>query len=121
MDCLNKSYTLQSNIAGMTLVAASANHNNSSSPSKRLRPQELEHDKEIMASDQKTFVPKILHHDGSTCAPGFMSNIGSAINTFNGISPRPKDERKGSLTLQPLTSESTNLTEFCSDAPQKTA
>lgn len=98
MDCFNTSYTLQSNIAGMSLVAASANHNNSTSPSKSSKLQELGYQKELSAaSDQKTFVPKILHHDGSTCAPGFMSNIGSAINTFNGISPRPSGERKGSL------------------------
>ncbi len=81
MDCLNtSSYTLQSNIAGMTLVAASANHNNSTSPSKRLRPQEqdLEHNKEKPAqikrpSYQKSYTMTAVHaRQGSWAILGLL-------------------------------------------------
>ena len=64
MDCLNTGYKVQSNIAGMSLVADSSNKN--ISDSQRNKHRELDHSKEEMASDQKTFVPKILHHDGNT-------------------------------------------------------
>ena len=97
MDCLNTGYKVQSNIAGMSLVADSSNQN--ISDSQRNKHRELDHSKEEMASDQKTFVPKILHHDGNTCAPGFMSNIGSATKSFNRISPRTQEENQDGINL----------------------